>query len=312
MNCYFTEDEMFNFKTSERRVSFLNKINYISEEAKRIYEIILAEMERRKYKNVQLLDGVPKFYIDKDGIYRKIRQGKYLYVELAQRTLMDKIGRSISTLGKRLDELVKAGLLDNVREGKYNGEKRYNKLFLKYPQNAERYEIKNIQDVNNYTKEQKNNVESDNPTLPKSDSNLISKANDIISQIKSFRLQENEVKELLALCDNNLDEFKLGILETVGKTPTKSYIQMLADILRKKYYKYNKSNDKTIASSSSKKESRITKPPNKNNKFLFGNTHNFDIEKIELMEILKLRLSIGEISEEEYNTEIQKIGYFKK
>ena len=142
---------------------------------------------------------------------------------------------------------------------------------------------------------------------------LIFKAKDIIAQLTEESLPTQTINQMLILCKDNLDDLNAAVQNCFGRPPKVSFTAMLFNELKNGYYK-KKSQPKIEDKPSSgepKPKSEPKKATPKKNKFTTTYSHNWDIAQIEKVNDLHLMLELGEISEEEYHAEINKINIYK-
>lgn len=306
MYALFTEYDKFNFKATYGIIDFLDDIKGLSYHAKFVYCLLLKELRTLRFSN--------RLKEDDTG----------LYVEKSRKLIGEALGGMCrQTAAKYVKELESFGLLQE----KPVGYKQCNKIYLKYNTNK-KYRLKDESTIKkekgslirrllgkteSYKIREKSEIEQKNndaqPVRSTSSNNLlVNKANDIIAQIKGFRLVGNDYKEiggLLFLCNNDLAEFKLGVQETIGKTPSTTYVRMLADILNRKYYY------KTDKKQKSPPETKPTSSPKNKGKPSFGSgmqEHNFDYTVIEQLNRLDMMHKSGIISSEQYKEEVEKFN----
>lgn len=287
MYSFFSKSEKYNFTAQYVMVDYVFNIEGLSIMAKTIYQILLGELKT--------LNNAGKLKVDNYGIY----------VELARSVIGSKLKRCSHTVAKYIKELQRFGLLVDRRMGV----NLCNRIYLKYPTDAKRYNINKSQPKN----EQKNNdVKSANNTSSY-ENPLIFKAKDIIAQLTEESLPTQTINQMLILCKDNLDDLNAAVQNCFGKPPKVSFTAMLFNELKNGYYK-KKSQPKIEDKPSSgepKPKSEPKKATPKKNKFTTTYSHNWDIAQIEKVNDLHLMLELGEISEEEYHAEINKINIYK-
>lgn len=288
MYSFFSKSEKYNFTSEYGMVDYIYNIDGLSLIAKNIYSILLGEL---KY-----LHNTGKLKIDNYGIY----------VEMARSLIGDKLKKKCShTVAKYIKELQRFGLLVDRRMGV----NLCNRIYLKYPTDAKRYNINKSENKNG----QKNNdVKSANNTSSQ-ENPLIFKAKDIIAQLTEESLPTQTINQMLILCKDNLDDLNAAVQNCFGRPPKVSFTAMLFNELKKGYYKKKpqpKVEDKP-SSNEPKPKSKPKKSSPKPNKFTTTYSHNWDIAQIEKVNNLHLMLELGEISEEEYHAEINKINIYK-
>lgn len=288
MYSFFSKSEKYNFTSEYGMVDYIYNIDGLSLIAKNIYSILLGEL---KY-----LHNTGKLKIDNYGIY----------VEMARSLIGDKLKKKCAhTVTKYIKELQRFGLLLDRRMGV----NLCNRIYLKYPTDAKRYNINKSENKNG----QKNNdVKSANNTSSQ-ENPLIFKAKDIIAQLTEESLPTQTINQMLILCKDNLDDLNAAVQNCFGRTPIVSFTAMLFDELRSGRYKIKpqpKVQDKpSLGEPKPKYEPKKSSP--KKNKFTTTYSHNWDIAQIEKVNNLHLMLELGEISEEEYHVEINKINIYK-
>lgn len=292
MYSFFSKSEKYNFTAQYGMVDYIYNIDGLSLIAKNIYSILLGEL---KY-----LHNTGKLKIDNYGIY----------VEMARSLIGDKLKKKCShTVAKYIKELQRFGLLLDRRMGV----NLCNRIYLKYPTDAKRYTLKEDKELSQPKNEQKNNdVKSANNTSSQ-ENPLIFKAKDIIAQLTEESLPTQTINQMLILCKDNLDDLNAAVQNCFGRTPIVSFTAMLFDELRSGRYKIKpqpKIEDKP-SSGEPKPKSEPKKATPKKNKFTTTYSHNWDIAQIEKVNDLHLMLELGEISEEEYHAEINKINIYK-
>ena len=292
MYSFFSKSEKYNFTSEYGMVDYIYNIDGLSLIAKNIYSILLGEL---KY-----LHNTGKLKIDNYGIY----------VEMARSLIGDKLKKKCShTVTKYIKELQRFGLLLDRRMGV----NLCNRIYLKYPTDAKRYTLKEDKELSQPKNEQKNNdVKSANNTSSY-ENPLIFKAKDIIAQLTEESLPTQTINQMLILCKDNLDDLNAAVQNCFGRTPIVSFTAMLFDELRSGRYKIKsqpKIEDKP-SSGEPKPKSEPKKATPKKNKFTTTYSHNWDIAQIEKVNDLHLMLELGEISEEEYHAEINKINIYK-
>lgn len=288
MYSFFSKSEKYNFTSEYGMVDYIYNIDGLSLIAKNIYSILLGEL---KY-----LHNTGKLKIDNYGIY----------VEMARSLIGDKLKKKCAhTVTKYIKELQRFGLLVDRRMGV----NLCNRIYLKYPTDAKRYNTNKSENKNG----QKNNdVKSANNTSSQ-ENPLILKAKDIIAQLTTESLPVQTINQMLILCKDNLDDLNAAVQNCFGRTPIVSFTAMLFDELRSGRYKIKpqpKVEDKPY-SGEPKPKSEPKKATPKKNKFTTTYSHNWDIAQIEKVNDLHLMLELGEISEEEYHAEINKINIYK-
>lgn len=287
MYSFFSKSEKYNFTAQYVMVDYVFNIEGLSIMAKTIYQILLGELKT--------LNNAGKLKVDNYGIY----------VELARSVIGSKLKRCSHTVAKYIKELQRFGLLVDRRMGV----NLCNRIYLKYPTDAKRYNINKSQPKN----EQKNNdVKSANNTSSY-ENPLIFKAKDIIAQLTEESLPTQTINQMLILCKDNLDDLNAAVQNCFGRPPKVSFTAMLFNELKNGYYK-KKSQPKIEDKPSSgepKPKSEPKKATPKKNKFTTTYSHNWDIAQIEKVNDLHLMLELGEISEEEYHAEINKINIYK-
>lgn len=292
MYSFFSKSEKYNFTSEYGMVDYIYNIDGLSLIAKNIYSILLGEL---KY-----LHNTGKLKIDNYGIY----------VEMARSLIGDKLKKKCShTVAKYIKELQRFGLLLDRRMGV----NLCNRIYLKYPTDAKRYTLKEDKELSQPKNEQKNNdVKSANNTSSQ-ENPLIFKAKDIIAQLTEESLPTQTINQMLILCKDNLDDLNAAVQNCFGRPPKVSFTAMLFNELKNGYYK-KKSQPKIEDKPSSgepKPKSEPKKATPKKNKFTTTYSHNWDIAQIEKVNDLHLMLELGEISEEEYHAEINKINIYK-
>ena len=281
MYTYFTENETFNFVAESGIVDYVDRISGLGDRAKRIYQILLSELKRLFFNK--------KIKVDDKGIY----------VELARSVIGEKMGLCSHTIAKYIKELQRYGLLRDRRMGV----NLCNRIYLKYRTDAKRYNKDKSNKVENGQKN--NDVKPASNTSPH-DINLISKSKEIISQLTDECLPDRTINQMLILCNDNLDVLKAGVEYCFGKTPTKGYIPMLFDTLRKKYHE-KKEKRKQDRNSNTNKSGR-RKP---NGHFTTTESHGFDVNVLEKIEMLHLQLRQGEITQDEFDEQKEKLNICK-
>ena len=292
MYSFFSKSEKYNFTSEYGMVDYIYNIDGLSLIAKNIYSILLGEL---KY-----LHNTGKLKIDNYGIY----------VEMARSLIGDKLKKKCShTVTKYIKELQRFGLLLDRRMGV----NLCNRIYLKYPTDAKRYTLKEDKELSQPKNEQKNNdVKSANNTSSY-ENPLIFKAKDIIAQLTEESLPTQTINQMLILCKDNLDDLNAAVQNCFGRTPIVSFTAMLFDELRSGRYKIKPQPrvENKPSSSEPKPKSEPKKATPKKNKFTTTYSHNWDIAQIEKVNNLHLMLELGEISEEEYHAEINKINIYK-
>ena len=287
MYSFFSKSEQYNFTAQYVMVDYVFNIEGLSIMAKNIYQILLGELKS--------LNNSGKLKIDNYGIY----------VELARSVIGSKLKRCSHTVAKYIKELQRFGLLLDRRMGV----NLCNRIYLKYPADAKRYNTNKYENKNG----QKNNdVKSANNTSLY-ENPLIFKAKDIIAQLTEESLPTQTINQMLILCKDNLDDLNAAVQNCFGRPPKVSFTAMLFDELKNGYYKKKsqpKVEDKpSLGEPKPKYEPKKSSP--KKNKFTTTYSHNWDIAQIEKVNNLHLMLELGEISEEEYHAEINKINIYK-
>ena len=287
MYSFFSKSEKYNFTAQYVMVDYVFNIEGLSIMAKTIYQILLGELKT--------LNNAGKLKVDNYGIY----------VELARSVLGSKLKRCSHTVAKYIKELQRFGLLVDRRMGV----NLCNRIYLKYPTDAKRYNTNKSENKN----EQKNNdVKSANNTSSQ-ENPLIFKAKDIIAQLTEESLPTQTINQMLILCKDNLYDLNAAVQNCFGRPPKVSFTAMLFDELKNGYYKKKsqpKVEDKpSLGEPKPKYEPKKSSP--KKNKFTTTYSHNWDIAQIEKVNNLHLMLELGEISEEEYHAEINKINIYK-
>lgn len=292
MYSFFSKSEKYNFTSEYGMVDYIYNIDGLSLIAKNIYSILLGEL---KY-----LHNTGKLKIDNYGIY----------VEMARSLIGDKLKKKCShTVAKYIKELQRFGLLLDRRMGV----NLCNRIYLKYPTDAKRYTLKEDKELSQPKNGQKNNdVKSANNTSSQ-ENPLIFKAKDIIAQLTEESLPTQTINQMLILCKDNLDDLNAAVQNCFGRTPIVSFTAMLFDELRSGRYKIKPQPraENKPSSSEPKPKSEPKKSTPKKNKFTTTYSHNWDIAQIEKVNDLHLMLELGEISEEEYHAEINKINIYK-
>lgn len=292
MYSFFSKSEKYNFTAQYGIVDYIYNIDGLSLTAKNIYSILLGEL---KY-----LHNAGKLKIDNYGIY----------VEMARSLIGDKLKKKCShTVAKYIKELQRFGLLIDRRMGV----NLCNRIYLKYPTDAKRYTLKEDKEFSQPKNEQKNNdVKSANNTSSY-ENPLIFKAKDIISQLTDESLPTRTINQLLILCKDNLDDLNAAVQNCFGRNPKVSFAAMLFNELKNGYYKKKpqpKVEDKP-SSSEPKPKHEPKKASPKKSKFTTTYSHNWDVAQIEKANNLHLMFELGEISEEEYHAEMNKINIYK-
>ena len=287
MYSFFSKSEQYNFTAQYGMVDYIFDIEGLSLMAKNIYQVLLGEL---KY-----LNNIKNLKIDNYGIY----------VELARSVIGAKLKKCSHTIAKYIKELQRFGLLLDRRMGV----NLCNRIYLKYPADAKRYNTNKSENKNG----QKNNdVKSANNTSSY-ENPLIFKAKDIIAQLTTESLPVQTINQMLILCKDNLGDLNAAVQNCFGRTPIVSFTAMLFDELKNGYYKKKsqpKVEDKpSLGEPKPKYEPKKSSP--KKNKFTTTYSHNWDIAQIEKVNNLHLMLELGEISEEEYHAEINKINIYK-
>lgn len=291
MYSFFSKSEQYNFTAQYVMVDYVFNIEGLSIMAKNVYQVLLGEL---KY-----LNNIGKLKIDNYGIY----------VELARSVIGSKLNRCQHTITKYIKELQRYGLLVDRRMGV----NLCNRIYLKYPTNAKRYTLKEDKEFSQPKNEQKNDdVKSANNTSSY-ENPLIFKAKDIIAQLTDESLPTRTINQLLILCKDNLDDLNAAVQNCFGRSPKVSFAAMLFNELRNGYYK-KKPQPKVEDKSSSyepKPKHEPKKASPKKSKFTTTYSHNWDIAQIEKVNNLHLMFELGEISEEEYQAEMNKINIYK-
>lgn len=287
MYSFFSKSEKYNFTAQYVMVDYVFNIEGLSIMAKTIYQILLGELKT--------LNNAGKLKVDNYGIY----------VELARSVIGSKLKRCSHTVAKYIKELQRFGLLVDRRMGV----NLCNRIYLKYPTDAKRY---NINKSENKNKQKNNDVKSANNTSSY-ENPLIFKANDIIAQLTEESLPTQTINQMLILCKDNLDDLNAAVQNCFGRPPKVSFTAMLFDELKNGYYK--KKSQPKVEDKPSLGEPKPKYEPKKSslkkNKFTTTYSHNWDIAQIEKVNNLHLMLELGEISEEEYHAEINKINIYK-
>lgn len=277
---YFKSDSPINFKTINNIPHFLIRLTDLSFEAKALYAILVKYIDVNRSNNQHKTGQVVR---QEHGMY-KVVDGDNVYVESARSTIANFMGKAMITVRGYFKELVNHGLLLDIRVGQGN----MNKLFLKYPVDAEytytdkrdkRKEM--IESLELENEQQKSGEEATTSTPPTNSLNQtgIIQIKTIVSQLTDECLVDKQCKNLLNLArgdtdDEKLDDIQRAVEDCYGKTPKTSYIRMLFNTLQNRYH------DKP-------KVKNITKEPNSNkstrkNSFSHGMySHDWDLEELE-------------------------------
>lgn len=290
MYTFFTTTEKYNFTAQYVITDYIFNMDGLSLAAKTIYSVLLGELKS--------LRNADKLKIDNYGIY----------VEMARSVIGNKLKMCAHTVTKYIKELERFGLLFDRRMGV----NLCNRIYLKYPTNAKRYEIKGNKEFSKSKNKQKNNdVQLPNNTSSY-ENTLIFKAKDIIAQLTDECLPNQTINQLLILCKDNLDDLNAAVQNCFGRTPKVSFIAMLFNELKNGYYKKKVSPEaESKPSSENKPKYRPRKTSSSKNKFATTYSHNWDIAQIEKANNLHIMLQLGEISEEKYREEMNKINIYK-
>lgn len=287
MYSLFTKSEQYNFTAQYGIVDYIFNIEGLSLMAKNIYQVLLGEL---KY-----LNNIKNLKIDNHGIY----------VELARSVIGSKLKKCSHTIAKYIKELQRFGLLIDRRMGV----NLCNRIYLKYPTDAKRYNTNKSENKNG----QKNNdVKSANNTSSQ-ENPLILKAKDIIAQLTTESLPAQTINQMLILCKDNLGDLSAAVQNCFGRTPIVSFTSMLFDELRSKRYK-KKAQPKvedTPSSSENKPKAKSGKSKSKQGAFNKTYSHGWNLAQLEKAENLYLMLQVGELTEEEYQAQINKINIYK-
>ena len=281
MYAYFTENETFNFVAESGIVDYVDRISGLGDRAKRIYQILLSELKRLFFN-------------------KKIKEDdKGIYVELARSVIGEKMGLCSHTIAKYIKELQRYGLLMDRRMGV----NLCNRIYLKYRTDAKRYEKDKSNKAENG---QKNNDVKPASNTSSQNNTLINKSKEIISQLTDECLPDRTINQMLILCNDNLDILKASVENCFGRTPIKGYIPMLFDTLRNKYYE-KKEKRKQDRNSNTTKSGR--KKPNSH--FVVTESHGFDVDVLEKIEMLHQQLRLGYITQEEFDEQKEKLNMYK-
>ena len=181
------------------------------------------------------------------------------YINLARSIIADKLEMSVKTVIKYINELVCANLIEDRRMG--------------------------LNLVNRiYFKEHPAMVKVDDKTVNTDErTELLNKAREIIQPLTNKVLRDNQLNQILALCNDDLEELKKAVEYNFGKD-IRNVVACLCDTLRNKYY----NEVKTVVTVESKevvKKSNTYIKPKKQNKFVDGcSNHDRDYEALQEQE----------------------------
>lgn len=277
MYALFSKQEKYNFVNTYGVVDYVWNIKGLSSMAKTIYQILLAELKR--------LHAADKLKVDDKG----------MYIELARTVIGSMVEKCSHTVAKYIKELQRYGLLIDRRMGV----NLCNRIYLKYRVDAKRYHTEKSD--NN---KQKNNGAKPASHTPEKNNSLINKANEIIAQLTGECLAPATVNQVLKLCKDNLDDLNAAVEYCFGKTPKVSYVAMLFDTLRNNYQKKKEQRKAKHEYKSSSKR----KP---NGHFTVTESHGFDVDNLQKLETLRQQRDLGFISEEEFQSQLNKLQIYK-
>lgn len=287
MYSLFTKSEQYNFTAQYGMVDYIFDMEGLSVMAKNTYQILLGELKS--------LNNTGRLKIDNYGIY----------VELARSIIGSKLKRCSHTIAKYIKELQRFGLLIDRRMGV----NLCNRIYLKYPTNAKRYDTNKYKSKNG----QKNNDVKPASNTSQHENSLILKAKNIIAQLTTESLPAQTINQMLILCKDNLDDLSAAVQNCFGRTPKVSFTAMLFNELKNGYYKkksQSKVGDKP-SSSETKPRSKPGKSKHKQGTFNKTYSHGWNLAQLEKAENLYLMFQLGELTEEEYQAQINKINLYK-
>lgn len=278
MYSYFNIKTQTNFKTKNNLPHFLDRLDNLSWEAKSLYTMLIGYIGVNKSHEQYKTGKITKQY----GIY-KVVDGDNVYVEAARSTIAKIMGKAIGTIRKYINELRIHGLLVDVRVG----QGAMNKLFLKYPVDAEytyiHEEPKNKEmceslEIEKGQEKSGQGAATSSPHKPLANDVYI-KVKSIVSQLTDDCLSNFDCKNLLKQCKGDTEDEKLldlqrAVEDCYGKTPTKSYLRMIFSTLKHRNY------DKQL-------KEKNTKPPTKQVKKVKSGfqtdmySHNWDLDELE-------------------------------
>ena len=286
MYALFTKEEKFNFTAQYGMVDYIFDTKGLSTIAKTIYQVLLGELKYLHHSN--------KLKIDDKGIY----------VEMARSVTGEKLSLCAHTVAKYIKELQRYGLLIDRRMGL----KLCNRIYLKYRSDAKRYDIDKSENTKSENTKiengQKNSGEAPASKTPQS-TTLISKANEIISQLTDESLHYKTVNQMLILCKDNLDDLNAAVQYCFGKIPTKSFAAMLMDTLRKQYHKKKKERKEKKEEKKSNFTPKVSKKVELHNRM---ESHNWDLDAVEQAQSLRVSMLAGTITKEEYEARVAELN----
>ena len=211
------------------------------------------------------------------------------YISVARSVIAAEVGVSVKTVIKYIKELSRVKLIKDTRRGVHQT----NKIaFYDVPEEF-KYKYK--------AKEDKSNIDDSShiiePIVDEKSQGLISKVKETILDSFGEVVTTINAKQILIITNSNLDILENAIKYMAGKEYD-NFMPKLTDTIRNRYWEKDKP---------TKTESKPnTKPPNKNKKLNNGrftniSSHNWDMNKLEKLEDLYGRLSVGQITREEYN-----------
>ena len=276
-----------NFKTKNAMPKFLDKFDTLSWGAKQVYTLLLEEMKVDKfYKKPKIGTIVKRAY----GLVVDINQKTNLYIEKSRKDIAKIMEKAIGTIRKYIKELLAHGLILDIKCGQGH----YNKIFLKFPCDAEyTYDQQQLDnDFDNQLEKLNTNEKGDTeladsvpPDAPSEVDGINNHIRDIVSHIIPERLVGKQCKNLMFIAKGKTDQEKLeniqkAVQHCIGKQPKTTMFNMLCDALKMEWY--NKTKPKVVIVPD---DPPLTPNPKqkKKKKRSFGAgmcEHDFDYEKL--------------------------------
>lgn len=206
------------------------------------------------------------------------------FINVARTIIAENLDMSVKTVIKYLKELVACDFIEDRRMGL----NLVNRIYFK-----------------------------EHPAMVKTNSNeevkdeqaqLFEDARAIIGKLTTKVLRNGQINQLLALCNNDLEELDKAVTYNLGKD-IRNVVACIADTLRNKYYDVKEEEETAGTGVSNKPNYNYPKQP-KRSKFHTMMSRDWDFDKIEQAESLHVELKLGNITQEEYNEKIKEIGLF--
>lgn len=232
-------------------------------------------------------------------IHKYIDMHGHAYCGMSRQTLANTVGVSVKTIITHIQHLVRIGLLIDRRLGLGKTNRIYFILPTDMNEN-ETYHKESIEENHELAEEIKESNEE-----PSKRQKIISMAKEMIAEVTDKKLSNKQVRGLLYKIDWNIDEFEKINRFMAGKTFTNGYCAYFNWAVHSGKYK-----EKPVPPKARSKPTpqHYSKP----SKFVNFKGREWDFEKLEQLEQLKISISLGKATKEEqilYNTLIKDLGW---